>query len=1063
MTVNLDILKQHRHALLLAEVAAWLHNIGKMDPNFLVMQTGESPDILGIYRITQYSFCRFARPSVLQGNFPYEQQKGVLYFVNQQLREEIEQIDREIENIRNKLQDPGLAAPDRPTFGKRLQSRINEKDQKERQLEQAERDVWQKNEGQIEQCVIPGVGNWPLGSLLTMFWESEWFKKPQASGYEPGSDNDPDYQRQPEVGILLKPGFTMDLPALLLLSHGEVSGQEKMGVDAQGKYTGVDNYHQNPPLSLDRLRIASAFGYEADIPWKDWQNQRKQIIDWVLNHWNTPLQLKEKMWQRFAPMRNALGDTQRPINEISLWDYSWAVAALFKTAVARAVITGQMPTPADMHWRLVSVRLDALDFLSHSNQIADLIARHQLLNDAYQVIQHLLEVEIPIGTCVYTDENGLVFVLPEIPGWSDNEIQEALSEQIYNALDAPQSLETAAFPALYGAADLRPSVQIGPARRGKKLQLQEVLPPEEPLSTPNPDKMKQWWQGMAEERCTLCGLRPQGYIEPGLPAFVQKTKARERHLCGVCLARRGRRAEEWAARPDETIWIDEVADVNGRIALIVGRFGLDHWLDGTLVRSLAIGTDQNGNWLAKPPTFARIQRVWRTTAEFWESVRSKTIERLKDDRRRLRLWLNGQPDLGHYHAYELNLGLTTMSVVWVPPRDGQAGYLISADNLQYVAKQLGAEESIYKDAALSCIFVEDVIQRELIRKSREPELQNPESLFSERGKNLLRGYLFTKTEHQDVAYSTAIPILAEPRTFMALVPADKALEVVRAIKEKYEREMGKVRNRLPLTLGVVYFGRRTPLAAALDAGRRMLKRPNRVVNARVLDISSVNPWPNQVTLKLQMDGKEKLQMDGKEITLTVPTVMGDNTTPDVWYPYWQVTGQPTNRTRWFVGPNGEHWVHVCELQSGDQVAFTPSTFDYEFLDTTTRRFEIAYADQSQRRSPSKRNRPYLLDDLGRLEGVWNELSHLERSQRHQVIATIEATRNAWFGDDPQGQSLTSDVFRQFVHDTLAGANWPKDHPWKTIPDGRREDLIVAGVRGELADLFELHEQILKEQ
>ncbi len=96
MTVNLDILKQHRDALLLAEVAAWLHNIGKMDPNFLVMQTGESPDILGIYRITQYSFRRFARPSVLQGNFPYEQQKGVLYFVNQQLREEIEQIDREI-------------------------------------------------------------------------------------------------------------------------------------------------------------------------------------------------------------------------------------------------------------------------------------------------------------------------------------------------------------------------------------------------------------------------------------------------------------------------------------------------------------------------------------------------------------------------------------------------------------------------------------------------------------------------------------------------------------------------------------------------------------------------------------------------------------------------------------------------------------------------------------------------------------------------------------------------------------------------------------------------------
>ena len=34
------------------------------------------------------------------------------------------------------------------------------------------------------------------------------------------------------------------------------------------------------------------------------------------------------------------------------------------------------------------------------------------------------------------------------------------------------------------------------------------------------------------------------------------------------------------------------------------------------------------------------------------------------------------------------------------------------------------------------------------------------------------------------AYTPAIPILAEPRTFMALVPANKALAVVKAIKAK---------------------------------------------------------------------------------------------------------------------------------------------------------------------------------------------------------------------------------------------------------------------------------------
>ena len=81
------------------------------------------------------------------------------------------------------------------------------------------------------------------------------------------------------------------------------------------------------------------------------------------------------------------------------------------------------------------------------------------------------------------------------------------------------------------------------------------------------------------------------------------------------------------------------------MARIVGRFDLDDWLNGNLVRSLAIGTDKEGNWLAKPPTFARIQRVWRTTAEFWQEVKEYNILRaFKDDRRRIILYLARETD-----------------------------------------------------------------------------------------------------------------------------------------------------------------------------------------------------------------------------------------------------------------------------------------------------------------------------------------------------------------------------------------------------------------------------------
>ncbi|MEJ5241797.1 MAG: hypothetical protein WHS87_11420 [Anaerolineales bacterium] len=1046
MTVDLEILAKHRNDLLLAEVAAWLHNIGKMDPNFLVMQTGESPDILDIYRVAQYSFRRFADPSVLLGNSPYTQQKGVLYFVNEQLRRKVLQIKKKIEYINTLLSDQSTSPEERKRLANKLRTWQEEKDRNKKQLKSEEQNQWENYEKQIEQCKIPSVGNWPLGSLLTMFWESEWFDKPQASGYEPGSDNDPDYQRKPKPGISLRPGFTMDLPALLLLAHGEVSGQEKKGMDAQGRYVGIDDYQQQPPLSLDKIRIASAFGHETEHPlaWHTWMNQRKQIFDWLLSSWNNPLQLKAEMLQQFAPLRNALGDTQRPINEISLWDYSWAVAALFKTAVARAVITGNVPTPADMHWRLVSVRLDALDFLSHSNQIADLIARRQLLKDFYQMIQHLLEVEIPIGASVYNDENGLVFVMPEIPGWTNTELQAALLSLIHNALDNPQSLQTVDFSGLYGAADLRPCVQVGSAQRGKKLQLQEVLPQAEPLSTPNPDHMEKWWKEATKERCAICGLRPQGYVEPGLPSFVTADKARKRRLCGICLARRGRRSEDWAKRrQNETIWIDEIADVNGRLAIVVGRFELDEWLVGILVSSIAMGTDQHGNWLVKPPTFARIQRVWRTTAQFWQDVNQQVCSQSQDDRRRLILQLNKQPDLGDYHTYELDLGPTSMSVVWIPSHGDQGAHLISVDNLQYVARQLGAEENIYRDPVLSCIFVEDFVREKFIQNGLEPILRNPEGEGLAREENLLRGYKFVETKHQDVSFSTAIPILAEPRTFMALVPADRALPIVQAIKCKYEREMGKVRNRLPLTLGVVYFGRRTPLAAALDAGRRMLRRK---VTAGTWTVKSRDPleclsddWPRRVCLTLS-DGFRSIQVE-------IPTVMGDNETKDVWYPYWRLEGDNiTNRQRWFKGADGGIWVHVCDLRPGDRVHFMPSTFDYEYLDTTTRRFEIFYGEDGQRRGNEKPQRPYLLEELSDIQNVWKALQSLRRSQIYQIESLIEAKRRAW--GNRRGRAAldlpSEDVFRRFVKDVLLEAQ------------AYSQLLEKAALNGMLSDVLELY-------
>jgi len=615
---------------------------------------------------------------------------------------------------------------------------------------------------------------------------------------------------------------------------------------------------------------------------------------------------------------------------------------------------------------------------------------------------------------------------------------------------------------------------------------------------PKPQWLQAMWErGQPRDICPVCGLRPQG---PG-------KKAAERHVCDVCELRRSDRSRQWTASLETTIWTDEVADQNGRLALVVGRFGLDAWLTGeafntvvmfdpaqrqltekrgnkqykfdyeqllqdlkdaigsqqfkgkTLLDNLVLVYQRGGSFqqfydiqvldsdlsdaaaspdakllalamLRQNPSFARIRRVWETTRTFWQELTDQlqdgTIIPQASERLVIQP-LNAETlDLGRFHTYELLLVRgVRLSVVW----DAPSHRFITCDNLDYLSKP----ELLGQPVA------------ETVQPGYTFTLEEP---TGHGGTDRSLGQI--SIEIEDVApltqsYAPVIPILAEPRTFMALVPADKALAVVQAIKAKYEQEMGKVRNRLPLALGVVYGGRRTPLAALLDAGRRMLRHCAKELQAEVVNVVLQKPladsWPKAVEVTLRRGERE--------ITIAVPTVMGDGTTHDVWYPYWQVGGKPTDRKRWFVGPDGEHWVHVKDLRSGDLVAFTPSTFDYEYLDTTARRFDVAYGVDGQCRGAICHQRPYLLEDVACIEEAWRQISRLSSSQIRPLEALVEAKRRDW--GQSTGTLNVSTTFRQFVGDVLreAGVHSPA--------------LERAATTGMLTDALEIHLTIHKDK
>lgn len=772
-------------------------------------------------------------------------------------------------------------------------------------------------------------------------------------------------------------------------------------------------------------RPATAFGYEGK-PIKN-LTERLNHVPWQSLDNRTVFE--RSLRQAFS---EALGDTRRPDNEVTLWDWSSVVAALYKAAIAGAVLRHK-PDPERLRWRFLSVRVDSLAFMSHVSRIPDLLARQDILRDAFERVRFVLEENYPIGTRVYQDQETALFVLPHLPTEFppplryQNRDGDTLEKVLYNAF-AHGTMEENVALAISG--EVVPQIEWNKkVWQGQFSDKKTVdIPPiaeilhAAPCTTADAARVKEWWEGETTAVCRVCGIRPQG--PPG-------SKAAERQVCVPCEERRQDRSRAWTKNLATTIWLDEVADENGRLALLAGQFALDPWLDGSMVNTLRVDDPRRHDSLPKIPSFARLRRIWETTQTFWETALSNEPFSEMPPAPRLAIFAREQErlNLGAFHTYEFVLPQGRLSVVW----DSDARWFVTCDNLAYLAKPE--------------LFGESVIELlERAQKRGQPvTLAEPAGYGTQ---SVPRGeVVIERIEGLPEAYARAIVLQTDPQAFMVLLPADRALQMARQIKQKYEREMGKVRNRLTLTLGIAYFNRGTPIAAALDTARRFLKNSTAPQPARVAAVANES---NETRLTLNIGARE--------LALTVPTVMGDGETFDVWYPYWQLLeGDLTSRVRTFAAAGGR-WVHVTELRINDVVEFAPSLFDFEFLDTTARRFEVTY-QHAQRRAPFRAMRPYLLEELDTLTWVWEHVgpTRLTATQLQGVNALIESKRREW--NFPAGeQALTWEraaFFMQFCRDALANAQW-QGAAWKEWDEKSRTILVNAAQRGLLAEVMDLY-------
>ncbi len=419
-------------------------------------------------------------------------------------------------------------------------------------------------------------------------------------------------------------GRNPGLLGLLQAGHGIVSGVEKNLPKATSEYLNQ---------SIPHMWLSSPWGHPkhnllADPPeiltpqgWRQLVAEIQSVLEELRNLGTRGIQ-DVALWRRWREQAisedsfirraflSTLAETRLPNNDVTLWDQSYVAAALFKSAVAGALLDkgflwdwksiatrlgislktkkGKDRSFDDLskdekrtingyikdntHWRLLTVALGTEHYEARAVKIGDWTGAQGTIDEFFCRVAELVEVDLAVGSLLYRDSSVAVFSFPgerfdeSVPagwlkGW-ENWLQSQM-EEIARDLD----LETP------------PHVRLSAPTRSLVPVVQEWREARRTMAVPIHRKWDVRWLTPSEARghvCPVCHVRLNGDL-------TSKGKP-----CAVCRERRHHRRDAWLQGQlgYDTIWFEEVADRNGRLALLTFSLDLEDWLNGERVDSL---------------------------------------------------------------------------------------------------------------------------------------------------------------------------------------------------------------------------------------------------------------------------------------------------------------------------------------------------------------------------------------------------------------------------------------------------------------------------------------------
>ncbi len=748
-----------------------------------------------------------------------------------------------------------------------------------------------------------------------------------------------------------------------------------------------------------------------------------------------------------------VSDTTRPANDTTLWEHEYAVATLTKVACAHYVVYGEtLDRFNKVYFAIFGVGWDGLRFITPGHKISDIVGRKQLIEDIQDETRKYIECEIPLGNFVYKDLNGIYFMIPAVK--KKNSEYSELIESIKNKIReiCAETSNGELYPHFHIINETKYMTQIVRAIREikRKYRIPIGEKPDKII-----EKLRDKWnpdEGNKGKKpnlliCPVCRKRP--------------FEIRGDNICQICLKRRGQ-AQAAHREEQQTMFLEELADSNNRVALIVACFGLKRWLSGEMVRSLFVSptymmkkeVEDLGNTAqfrkeeleiksylqsALPASWSdynydRIRHeitlcqecaaaggfpdceyarnvLFLYTKRIESGPKSKINRNLK---KWTSLWPHFLQSAREEHKEQISIDDTNLLInillsktptpstvldTWqsterffegMADEKGIPGLLKEKERPVLKVKEEDLEKDLHKGATYKGEINGDkvevvwrgentfwIIDREYQKDQKRWEgkkLTITESDVKSRSKAE-----FTIEGVESMPYLPYRVIATSPVLFLVLVPADRAVKISRFLHQQYVKYFGKVVGRLPFSIGNIFFYKKTPMFAVLDAARRMVENFEELhKTTKSFVIKSLPPaW--QRTLAPQLNIKVVYE-DREEITWQIPVRLGDCSV-DHFHPYMIVKenrcgSDPVRRPSYLPALEGPA-IHVTDLEVGDVIQAYPNYYDFEFLDTTARRYDLQMASNGEKRSHHLLGkdgiRPYFLEQLHDIQRLWQRL------------------------------------------------------------------------------------------